>query len=394
MEVYNLFGEEEAHLKSFFPSEAYYSEITTNDFLMFSDAQGLIKVVDSDFKEVLSYEGGLKIHKNGSFPNRDFCVQTSPLFALNIINGSLGLISKLNFEIFMEIDTFWFTDDQKASNPLGLVYTPQGQKVLGISVNDSNEHYIHYYELIGDVNNPKIDVEQTSQILEKIRVAEKYPFDTIEGVKLSEDRTIVYYVGSVDEKKSRNYIACCKFDQNLVLKNFKKLDLAGQISRLKRIPGYEILVLAAGSTLMFVKYNEVEAKFEDLATLIDLHSSPITDYCFYRDKLYSKSLGNPLKIIIFDKGLKPVLSPPVLKKPELGSGGHPFEVKKLDRIQSDAFHCLQKISFSNDFEYLFVGGNGLHILKRAPNSTFDPVHIDPTASKRSLFNFDFFSKKI
>lgn len=300
--------------------------------------------------------------------------------------------------------------------PFAAVSNQEASKILGSSIDPNGDYILHYYETDGKTEF--LDSNPCNFLLPKA--------SEIKAIEVSSSGNVLFLAG-VAAQSRKSIITAVEFNRNLTPICTLALDDIdyGKPRRLKRIRGYDILLLGCKSHYAVLDFSNFT--FDFLGNVEKVNKSEIVDFEFRNGVLYSKGYKEKsISIIDFEEGYKNMIdkvnsplrepSPPVIRsgivsdyeppKPIEGDerGGGSFgegnrgdpraydprsNQYRVERIRAD-FDSIEKVRVANDKRRIYVGGKGLGILQVRNTGEYEMLNAPNLKSKGIFFIYIYF----
>lgn len=296
----------------------------------------------------------------------------------------IAVVDKVLFKERYSVPGFWIHQGSSCM-PVACCGDRTGGKIMASSMAGPSTHILHYYDEMYPNEFP------ISRITEEAVSGLK----RVTAMDISADGKVVYLAGlGTDINKFPKMVAVT------MDKNFGKIceyplsDLKyGKIRRVKRIRGYEILVVAGKGHIAVLEY--ANNRFTKIGTLAGIHKNEITDLAIKDHIIFSKGYDEQcLKMTYLGPraGRSKSNSPTAQSyesvfssgRDEVDSSGHSprgYEEVKRDKIETD-LSDIEKVSVSKSGNNLYLGGStGLNIYSRkSGTTTYTPYKLDSSKS--------------
>lgn len=262
---------------------------------------------------------------------------------LKIVDLQKSLVSET-------VANFWKSKDL-VGKPIGAVATGDANRVLGISIMQKDETYISYYERTGP--NFELIGSTDKQLIEPSCAS-------LNSLEVSIDGAVVFLGGT----SIFNGAKCITFYARHFNKSFSEIDkLVLQDTELtlpivmKRIPGYDLIVVGCLKHLLVLEYNQ--RKLKVVARMENVHTDFCVDIAVRGSTIYSKGIKEGMvKVINFDS--KPNAIPPIMQS-TIGTKYPEFVPNK---ILFDVDGVLEKVTLNTNGTLIYTGGGqALNLLK-------------------------------
>lgn len=254
---------------------------------------------------------------------------------LKVFDVNKGVVSET-------VANFWKSRDIIAK-PVAAVATGDANRILGISVLSKDETFISYYERTG----PKFDLVGSTekQLVEQACTS-------LNSLEVSLDGAVVFLGGT----SMFNGAKCLTFYARHFNKSFSEIDkLVLQDAELslpivmRRIPGYDLIVVGCFKHLLVVEYNQ--RKLKVVARIENVHTDFCVDLAIRGNTIYSKGIKEAIvKVINFDATPNPV--PPLMQSSVVSK--YPDFVP--NRIIFDVDGALEKVTLNTIGTLIYTGG--------------------------------------
>ena len=346
--------------------------------------------------------------------------------------GSLSVINRKNFTKVNSIEDFWM-HDTGICRPFAACSNKSASRILGASLDQKGDYILHYYESNGH-----------NEYLVSDKVNAFFP-QMIEVKALEVDSTgEVAFLAGISSTTGKTMVLAVELDRNLNLINGITLDEMdyGKPRRLKRIKGYDILLVGCKGIYAVLQYNNNNS-FYLITNLVLSDNKDIVDFEFRDGILYSKGYKKDnISVLNFNTGATAdYLNEPPANLPksnlaissypsandggDLGySGLHPVQPNNLNTIDAASFgakdevHAVardpgpvnvytpnvnntksgkietgrlgtEKIAVALDARRIYFGGQGLNILQINNNRRYELLN-NPKLKGKLFFVFSQF----
>jgi hypothetical protein len=263
---------------------------------------------------------------------------------LKIYDVLKGLVSET-------IANFWKSRDV-VTKPIGAVATGDANRIIGISILSKDETFISYYErtgpnfeLIGSTDKQLIEQNCTS--LNSLEVSLDGGAVFLGGTSISNGaKSITFYVRHFNKSFS-------EIDKLVLQDSEVTLPIV-----MKRIPGYDLIVVGCLKHLLILEYNL--RKLKVVARIENVHTDFCVDLAVRGNTIYSKGIKEPVvKVINFNA---PPSSLHPIAQSNLAMGKYPDFVP--NKIMLDLNGILEKVTLSTNGSLIYTGGGQcMHLLK-------------------------------
>lgn len=276
------------------------------------------------------------------------------------------------------IVNFWRYQSEK-TRPIGAIASADAYRILGISMLDSKQTVLHYYER-NDQNITLIS-EQDRRVLEPL-------LHSINSAEVSSNGQFAYLGGLSMKDKSTVVptLYVCEFNKGFRIRAKEILDepSSKQPMVMSRFPSYEVLAIGLYQTMVLVEFDETTSKIVKLARIPNLHADYIVDISIKSEKIYTKGLNeNFVKVTYFGSKIdQSILMNPALtsaltsalqtsplaetsKLPDsLPPEGVRYRQSTMSRIPVNSECVFEKIALSKTARAIYIGGgSGVDMLR-------------------------------
>lgn len=198
--------------------------------------------------------------------------------------GSVSLVDTTSLREIGEIEHF-FELNGKPTRPFATISNQDFTKILGASLTEDNQYCLHYLEL-----NAPLDGDFTKVVKKNDLVKNFIPINPeIKAMEVSQSGKYIY-LGAFNPDTRQTEILVAKFDSSLEIVSSYNVGFQKHAKprRIKRIKGYNILIIGLRKNLVMVEYNERSGRFTLLKELEKVCRSDIVDFEFRDGVLYVK----------------------------------------------------------------------------------------------------------
>jgi hypothetical protein len=240
--------------------------------------------VTKSFEEISSLEGNFKAGTEyGEFDHFVSSLCNSQILVSKGL-ASLSLVDKTTLKELGEISNF-FSFEGKATRPFAAVSNKNFTKILGASLTEDNKYCLHYLQLVGPLNGNFTKVAELNSLVSTFLPSSP----EIKALEVSQSGEYVF-LGAFYPNQRSTELLVAKFDSSLAI--VSRFDIGYQKHakprRIKRIKGYNIVIVGLRKNLVIVEYNEVTGNFQLLKELEKVSKSDIVDFEFRDGVLYVK----------------------------------------------------------------------------------------------------------
>lgn len=259
-----------------------------------------LRLMDKKFNDLQQIEGNFKPGTEyGEFDHfiSSLC-DTHILVSKGL--GSISIIDTNSHQEIGEIKEF-FTFEGQITRPFAAVSNKNFTKILGASLTDDNLYCLHYMELSAPLNGDFTVLDQKNE-----QVKTFIPIDPeIKALEVSKSGEFVF-LGAFNSQHRKTEILVAKFDNSLeIVANYDVgYEKHAKPRRIKRIQGYNIIVIGLRKNLVILDYSERTGRFTLLKELEKVCRSDIVDFEFRDGVLYVKGYQEDY-ISIIDFNVKP-----------------------------------------------------------------------------------------